>query len=600
MADQTVKLDLDPKKIIQALDDAAEEMKNLARITEDSLGKEAPKSIDKMEKAAENGSSKIATHFRNLGTRIKQDLKTAFDATSILGGLKFAKELGEGIKGVFDLEKAFDKLNTRLQLTGKTFSDFKKDVGTKVSATGQKLEDIFPGVEAAASKGGVKSPQELSLIGEALGKVRAATGENTEALTESIVEILKTQGKKVTAQSFKQTLDTLQATRVTGAFGTAGEAGAAIQQLSPYAKQLGLGTRELGALSATASKSGESGQNILQQLFQRATQPGQMQALNSIFGVNLFKNGKLDSSQIGKINTEKFGQYSPQILEQATGLQGASGGDLKRFVESFRTGMKDYDKVLKGSNETANQFKVATNNLASGIDQFKEKTKNASREVGESLSSAANEMLKGNVKGAIEGLKGAGKSAFENKGTIAAALGATAGASLLLGQGIGSLLKKVPGAGALGGVLGGEAAKAAGIQPVYVTNASEIGAAAGGGGAGGVLSKFGVAGSVASAGLAAGSLVANTDIGKKLGKLLDPVLDQVADAFDVGGVASAKKSLSEAQNKSQKQLGGPGVGTEHLAEAVAKGTEQGMARAKKNQPTQYTNPSTLSGRGGHL
>lgn len=604
---EEIKLDLDPKKIVQAMEDIKEQAKKLADVIEESLGKGAPKSIDAMEKAADKGANAISSRFKDLGKRIKEDLKTAFDISGLAAGLKFAETLGQGIKEVFSLEKAFDKLNTRLQLTGKTFQDFKKSVGTSVASTGQKLEDVFPGIETASSKGGVKSPQELAAIGKALGQVRAATGESTEALASSVVEILRTQGKKVTAQTFQQTLDALQGTRTSGAFKTAGEAGGAIQAIttgvSPeQLKKMGLGTRELGGLAAQASKAGEGGNEILQHVLQMATQAGGKQLLNSIFGTQLFKGDKLDVNAFSKVNKNQFGKYSEQVLASATGADQAG---LSRFLDVMKSGMSDFKKVAQGSNETASQFKTATNNLASSVDQFKERTKNATREVGEDLAASASELLKGNFKGAFEDLKHGGHSALENKGTIAAALGGSAAAALLLGGAGGSLLKKIPGVGGLaGGLAGGELAKQAGATPVYVVNASEIGgglpgAAGGALGAAGKLGLFGLAG---GAGLAAGAALGGTDAGKEafdkspLGMLTEALFK----TLHVGGdVVEAKRGTKDAEMHARGKAPG-GMDHEIMKKAISDGMVEGHQRINKNKPVMLSNPSRPTGPGGTL
>lgn len=593
MADQ-IKLDLDPKAILQSMNDISEQTKKLAQIMEDSLGKNAVKSIDSMEKAAQNGSNKISTHFRDLGKRISQDLKTAFNITGLMAGLKFADQIGQGIKEVFNLERAFDKLNTRLQLTGKNFQDFKKNVGTSIASTGQKLEDVFPGVEVAASKGNVKSPEELSSIGKALGQVRAATGESTEALADSVVEILRTQGKKVTAQTFQQTLDALQGTRISGSFKTAGEAGSAIQGItagvSPeQLKAMGLGTRQLGGLAAQASKSGQGGQEILQHVLQMATQAGGKELINSIFGTQLFKGEKLDVGAFKNINKKQFGQHSEQVLASATG---ADQAQLSRFIDVMKTGFGDFKKVTSGADETASQFKTATNNLASNVDQFKERTKNATREIGEDLATAANELLKGNWKGALEAGKHGAESLSENKGVLGGAAGMSAAAAVMMGSGAGNLLGKIPG---VGGLIGGQVAKATGTTPVYVTNAAEISS-------GGIAGKLGMFGLAGGAGAMAGSALANTEMGQSLSENsgLNSMIDKLISTFGLGGEDSAKQSLKDTQARSAERYGGKLEMTpENIANAVRNGVVSGMTQVNKNRPVQMSNPSRPSGIGGH-
>lgn len=572
MADE-IKIDLDPKKVLDSLEDLQDGMKKLAETIEQSLGKQAPKSITKLEEAAEKGTNKISTYFRNLGTKVKEDLKTAFAATEILAGAKFADELGKGTKQVFEMERAFDRLNTRLGLTAQQMNNFKKSIGQKIAGTGQKLEDILPGVETAAAKGGVRSPDQLASIGQALGQVKATTGEGVEGVADAVIEILKAQGQKVTAESFKKTLDVVQGTRTAGAFKTAGEAAQSVEQLAPYAQKMGLNTRELGGLSATASKAGSAGNNILQQLMERGTTVGGQQQLNAVLGQDVFKNGKLNAEGLGKVDTGKFGKFSQQTMSEATGLTGANGADLVRFVEAFKGGMDQFQKVVGGANETATQFETATDNLASQFEEFKEKTKEVGREVGGAISAMAHDISKGKWKESFGDLKNAGKSLWENKGTIAAGIGTSAVVSTLAGGGLNHLLQKVGGklGGVAGGMVGEAAAEAAGIQKVYVVNAGEMGG--GGGAAAGAMGALGKFGKVAGAGVAAAGVgIASYEIASEVVKM-SPTLN--------GGLGEKLYDLFHP---------------DEIKAAVQEGAEAGTKQ--KGKPN-YTNPSDVASRGGH-
>lgn len=592
-----IDIGLDPAKVIASLHEMSAATMKLAEDIDQALGKDAPKSIDTLADKAEKGTGQIQTFFRNLGKRVKEDLKTAFDATGVLAGAKFAKDIGEGVKSVFDMERAFDKLNTRLQLTGKAYANFKKDLGSKVAATGSKLEDVLPGVESASSRGGVKSASQLAGIGEALGKSKQITGEGTEGLSDTVIEILKSQGKKVTEDSFKQTLDALQGTRVAGSFKSASEAGHAIEGLSPYAKQMGLGTRELGGLAATAGKSGAAGQDILKQLMEQASTPGGMAKLNSVLGQQIFKNGKLDAGAIGKVNTGRFGQYSQQVLESATGLHGASGADLARFVEAFKNNMDSFQTVVQGSNETSKQFEVATDNLASKVDKFKQRLMETGREVGDGFSSAANSLMKGDVKGAAAAAGGALGSAWENKGDVAAGLGITAGVGILAGGGLKGLLGKA-GGGVLGSLAGGAVADAAGIQKVFVVNMGDgIGGGLGGvTGAAGKLAKFG---GLATAGAYGGAALAGVGLGYGVVK--------GADAITGGGyskvVGKPGEWLANMMYGGDEDIamaragGGKSGNAAETTAALAKAIEQGLSKAKLKVEQPMSNPSKVTNTG---
>lgn len=587
--DTDIKLALDPKGIINSLQDVSDETKKLSSTMKDSLGKDAVKAVDSLEKKAENGTAKIKGFFRNLGQTIKEDLKTAFDFGKVMSGLKFGKIAEEGVKQVFDMEKAFAKLNTRLQFTGKTLQDFKRNLGSAVAGAGQSLEDILPGVETASSKGGIKDAKQLTAIGESLAKARGTTGEDTDSLSGSIIEILKHQNKEISAKTFNETLSALQGTRVSGAFHSAGEAGKAIEGMtagiSPaMLKKMGLGTRELGGLASVASKGGDQGQAVMQSILKQASEPGGMQKLNAILGQNIFKGGKFDAKAMGKVDQGRFGQYTEQVMGGATNVDQAS---LSRLIQSFKTGMPEFDKVVNGTNETAVQFAVASENLGTDIDKFKEGIIDSVRDLGSSLSVAGHDLIKGNFSKLKEDAGNIGSSLMEHKGQLAAGIGLTAGVAVMAGSGIRGLLSKVGGGagGLAGGVLEGKALeKTAGVTPVFVVNASEISAGSGLPGAGlaggGALAMLGKIGAVAGAGA----------IGYEVGSWLN---DNTA-LGSIGEKLYDAMHSDEPQTSPNSAVNGK-LNPDDIKKAVLDGTHEGTIKAKettdKNKKTVYTNPS---------
>lgn len=573
MAEQ-IELDLDPKKVTVGITEIGEKSKELSRLMQQELGEKAAKSVKTLEDAAAKGSSNIASYFKDLGKRVKEDLKHAFDLSGVLSGLKFADELKKGLSSVFEMSRAFDRLNTRLGLSRQQVAALRTDLGRRAAATGAGLEAIMPGVENVAAKGNVKSPAELAKIGEMLGQVKQTTGEDVGSLSESIVETIKNQGKVVNASNFKSVLDAVQATRTNGAFRTAGEASAAIEAVSPYSKQMGLSTRETGGMVAQASQSGSSGVGILQQLMQRGSEIGGQGKLNAMFGSQVFKNGKLSAEGLGGINTKQFGKYSPQILEQATGISGASGADLMRFVESFKHGQDALKKVNAGSNETKAQFDEASDNILSGLERFREKTKHGVREVLDSLGEFGHAKMGDTVGPAKRVLS----AVTENGGTLAAATATTAVVAMLAGGSLKSLLKGAGGKAA--GLAEGEAYKQLGIQPVFVVNADQMGGKLGdtvidqvtkfGGGS---MGKIGSA--VAGAGALGTAALTAVGIG----------------AVGYAALHSEKGHTDDEELAERNRL---------MAEAVATGAQKGIERAtiKSESKGPLTNPSDVRGRGG--
>lgn len=599
MSETKIDIDLDPKKVIKSLEEIAEETKNLSSTMNDSLGKDAVKSIDKFEKAAENGTGKIKAFFRNLGNSVREDLKSALDFGRVMSGLKFGQSVSEGIKQVFDMEKAFARLNTRMGLSGAALKDFKRNVGDVVASRGQKLEDVLPGVESIAAKGNIKDTKQLTSIANILAKSKAITGEDTEGIAEEAVDILKSQGSKINSTTIAQVVNAMQGARVAGSFKTAAEAGAAMKDISPFTQQLGISTRGAAGLSAVASRAGDAGQNILKQILERGTQTGGQAQLNAVLGQEIFKNGKLDVGALGKVDVNRFG--NKDIMEAASGLTGASGQDLKLFVEAFRDNIGQFKNVINGANETSRQFNDATNNFSSKVDMFKESSINAIRDLGDTLSSAAGNVLSGNFGALKEDAKNLGKGLKDNAGVLLGGAAVTAGIGIFAGGGLKNILGKIGGAAGLKD-MGTSLAKAkgleqaAGVTPVYVVNASEIGS--GGGLIDSITKKGG--GALSRAGAALGSIgTSAASMGSAgVAALATPIGLAVTGAIAALWPTSAGEGADVIPQGGYSQMG---VDPNAVKNAIIEGTVEGNVKAqqasKKDQKVIYTNPSAYPSTG---
>lgn len=595
---EKIEIGLDPGKALEGLQAFANSGKELAVTLEKALGRDATDSIRALEQAVEGGAQKISKYMGDLGKKVKEDLKTAFNVTGVLEGAKFVNEMNQGVRSVFEMERVFSRLQVRLGLTNQEFSKLKTNLGAGIARTGQKLEEILPGVDAAATRGGVKDPKQLAAIGEILGQAKATTGEDAGALSETITEIIRAQGQKVTAASFKATMDALQGTRAAGAFGTTNEAGHSIEGMAMDAKKLGIGTRELGGMAAAASGAGSTGVASLQALLHKANDFGGKEQINAAFGTNMFKNGKLDMGAFQNVKKGPGGQYSEKVMGDIAGITGSNGQELLRFIESMKNGVEKFDKVVNGGNETAKQFDIAGDNLATSLDKFRERMKNATREIGEGLSEA----LHGDVKG---GLGKAAKGAWENKGTLATGGAATLAAGLLMGGGLNALLKKVPGGGFLGGAVGAQAAKAAGIQPVYVTNAREIAGGTEGGGSANDWQSWGKGGAgaggfgggaTAALGLAAAAIGVSigTYISNKMNEHPDSLPSKAAKAVTrpvadtIAGIFGLYPKIVGAQHLTEDDRFQPGES--HGKQTVAH-LETLVNLAKQQKAPSLSNPS---------
>lgn len=591
--DQKINLDLDPQKVLEALREMGAHSAELAKQIEDSLGKDASKSIKKLEDSAEQGTTRIGSFFKNLGNRVREDLKTAFDFTRVLAGVKFTDEVAKGARQVLDMERAFDRLNVRLGASREEFGKFKTELGKTVSAAGASLEKVIPGIDAVVARGGVKNTGALAEIGKVLSQAQVATGEDAGGLAENIVDAIQARGEKVTAGSVKTAIDAAIAARNQGTFSTTTEAAGAISSLTPFAKQLGLGTRQTAALAAQASAAGGPGVDVLRQLLEQGSQVGGQGRLNSILGTDIFKGGKFNTDALSKINLKKFGGLTEQQMAGVTGFSGASGDDFVRFVNAFKQGNDRFKAVLSSSDDTAKAFEQSTQNFASRLDRFKEKLTNAGREIVGGLTDAAEGALSGNKSRLGSGLSKAGHGVADNAGALAVGTGGTLAMGLLFGGGLRNLLGKAGGIGT--GLAEGKALSGLGVQSVYVVNFAEMG----GGSPSDKLESMSKIGKIGSGILSAIASPATLAIAGA-GAVGYAALHSEASHGTDQELAERDRLMRENQAKVTNGNGlQPGMDP-NQAEQIAQAVRQGAEKAKLNvtQKGPYTNPSAVSGRGG--
>jgi hypothetical protein len=590
--DTTISIGLSPEELIASLTKMGDEVKKFQGIIEEAIGKRSSQSINDLKDNAEKGTNAIQKFFSNMGTRIREDLKTAFDISSIMAGANFAKQIQEGVKSVYDMEKAFDRLNVRMGLGARQMEEFKRSAGRATSEAGVKIQDVQSGLLSAASRGNVKDPAQMTMIASVLAQSRQINPElDTGTAMDDVAEILKRQHLDINGENVRKTFDAINAATVSGGFKNSNDAAAQMAQMSGSASMLGMDTRQLAGLASIASKSGDTGESIMRQIMAKGTGLDRGEIFNGAVGANVFKDGKLDSKALGSIDTSKFGNISPQVLEKITGISGSSGADFKQFVETMRDSSVEFDKVIRGSNETADQFGVATNNFASKIDMFKARVTNAGAELGNSVL----EMLAGvknqdvNNKG-FEHLTG---TLANSGGDLAIAGGLSVGAAMLTGGGI-------------RGLLGSKLADAQGIQKVYVTNAGEIKDGPGGG----IISKLGGAAlKYGKAGLLNAAILGGESLGTLATMGTGAVLSSAAmvGAAGYGGYEFGKHVVNPMfgingdmggriadwmYNKSDGQMS-----QEQMANAIYQGQIKAMMEREKGQIKFVTNPSAAPLRG---
>ena len=601
MADDTsIKIGLSPEEVIAALKQMGDQVGKLAAQMDDALGKKSSQSINDLKDNAEKGTNQISKFFSNMGTRIREDLKTAFDVSAIMAGANFAKQIQEGVRGVFDMERAFDRLGVRLNLTTRQMEDFKRQVGRVTAANGVNVTDIQGGLMAAASAG-VKDPKQLTMVAESLSRARQidpGVGSG-EAITDNIAEILRRQHLEINGANFQKTMDALNGATATGNFRDTNDAGSHVAALSAYSSTNGMDTRQLAGIATMASKGGPAVQALLNQILEGGGGPDQGARLNATLGREVFKNGKLDANELGKVNPNQFGATS--ILGEASGLSGANGGDLKVLIETFRDNMDSFKQVVDGTNETAKQYDAVSQSWAAKTEAFKARLQNAGREFGDGLAQYVDGLTSGDSEKKAGGIGNMAGTLWDNKGDLAAGGALTLGAGMLMGGGI-------------RGLMGRATASATGVQQVYVTNAAEIKGD-------GVGDKLGIM-----------DKVMGSSVGKKVGSIVGGMVANAmilgpASLSTIGGMGAGAIGMAGAGVAAAGAVGyGVGKGVNYLTgnegqmgeklydylnpdtsapsnlspQQVSDLMAAGMLKALRehdNKPSLFTNPSSVRGQG---
>jgi TP901 family phage tail tape measure protein len=483
-------------------------------------GAEAAGHLEEMGQAAAQGV-KAAEGMRQLGQALKPALDTvvsmeaamkrlevnlgAASAAELTAELEAARTVADAIQLAtpFSSEQVLDGAITGLSKAGFSLEDVLADGGGAqasaylATAEGSGIEAANDAVITLASKFGLLG-SELSEGADALVRFGAAANTNGLELGQALSQV---KGAAEMGLGINETLGLLAVSANAGLQGTAG--GTAT---SAFIRQLGqLDGRSKGQLSAFDEDGAFKGlaavTDELRTYFGGLTTEKQQQEAQDLFG----DEGK---GVLFALLEQERGSIE-QVLAGAAGARG-----LDERVGVIADGVGAQQEALGGSTSSlvARLFEPL-------LEPARAVTSGANEAVGALSEAAAEDARIG------QAVSGAAVTAMAGLGAVAALRFGKAGMAGMRGLGA---LRRIPGAGALGGIAGGKVAEElAGVTPVFVTNwpggfggglAEAAGSAAASGGIGAGLKKMGAKiGATAAATLGASRVAKLGAVAARLG-----------------------------------------------------------------------------------
>lgn len=491
--EQKIKLNLEQyspnvKKANQELKSATNDMNN-------SLVGNS-KEFEQNESQIKKWGKTLTDNLKKAGQAFASNLATGAKAMTLgLGGHAIKHSADEAISMAFNASKAFADLNSRVNASTSQLDKWKSAVGKSAVATKTSLDSM---VDAFAElSDSVDSPDKILDFMDSIGQATMMNGGNSKDVTEFIKKSLTEQGKDVNKGNVNELLGSADLLRRNGkGFGTMGAAMKALGGLDQHAlAESGLNGRDIAGLLAGASKTGIGSEKAMAgvQALLGANSQGQLSALSGILGGGslMGKNGKLDISKLGSAGalaaTEHGGDERTQleVFKQMVGQAGVGneGAEaLFKMIRNFKDLNATMEKTEKDQTTLADSAKLAGDNLKDMYQQLETTLVTGFTDIFKGFENPIKSLFGGDVGGAAGGMGGAlsqmGKGIAEHPVLAAGAVLTTAAGGAL----ISSLMKSIPGMGGAAGAVDlakgvgiGNALKQAGVTPVYVVNANDIG-----------------------------------------------------------------------------------------------------------------------------
>lgn len=430
---------------------------------------ETSKSFKQNEDQAKQWGKSVGDELKKVGQSFKDNLATGAKAMTLgAGALAFKKGLEDATDMVFDLSEVMSELGSKANVSASQMSKWKDSFSNIASKVGTNAASIAKSFDMMYNSVGDKD-ELMNII--SLNSQAAVLGRTDPAkMTANLMSAMEKQGKKPTLENAKEFYGASDVLRRKGA--GVGNLDKTTELLSGIdTRQTGMNIRQIANLMAAATKTvgGENGADAIKGLLS-STLTNKAQIAVAL-GLNYdTKTNQIDASGVGgkqfKDRIQGMGSAKMDIMQQL-GLsenQAKAFADIAESTDTFGAALKDAASDTKDFQQSAKEgsknLKVSYEKMMSGITGM--------------FTKAANFLHLDDVAG----------NTMETIGNNPVAAGAAiVGGGLLTGALIKSLgagiMGKIPGLGTateLTKSVGiGNALKAAGVTPVYVVNASDIG-----------------------------------------------------------------------------------------------------------------------------
>lgn len=484
------------------------------------INEEVSKNVENNVKRTEGFFSKMTGFGRRVADQLRSDFKTLFSLEALQGSLKLSSNMKAAAAETVTLSDTVRKLGGTFGIAQRDFAGFQAKVQSGLGEIGASSEAAANALKGL-SETGVRGQENLVEYAKAAAMLASVHGEkgNEAAVAKGIAGLVTARGQNVNdPQARKRAVEDI--TRISTVTGkSASETAQILQDLFSNVNEQFKGmlnSKGASSLAATALYAG----------------PGATSFLQRYLGMSKVERAGMEAQGLGKI-ISPTGQLDQGAVERTLAEAKTRGmGDIQTGLKTF--GMSDEEaKGFIRLGEALKNNKQAIEDAANAqVDLNK-----AYREgmgMGEAFKSSfykifgkGSELFAKGTQGLTDVLSGASES---TAGAGAVVGGSALLAAILAGTGLKGVGKAMGGAGGglLGGLAMGKAAEAAGVQPVFVVNADQIGTGVAGnlggllGKGGGMLGKAGgaLAGAAGMA-LPALGVAAAGGVGYGIGTLID-------------------------------------------------------------------------------
>lgn len=487
-------------KIIQELEQLRDKSKEVGSEFK-GMGTDVAESMTKNTKRSERFLNDLRGMGRRVADQLRGDFKTLMSINALTDAMKLGQQFRGSIKETVALSDTIRKLGTTFNIASKDFSSFQNKMVKGLGDIGLS-SDVASRSLAGLAETPVRGEDNLLAYSKSAGMLASiAREEGSEGnIAGGMARVIQARGGNVQDASQMQALseDLRKVFAETGRGPTQ-----TLQQMEqlfakmPKDLRQAISSSGLTNLAAASAMGGPNATKFLEEYLGKS--PVARMAFEAQGGAGIFGEDGIDTAKFGEFASSIMNRVGgdPRMAAQTLGLTDDAAEGFVRLAENLDKVKAAQDRINQSSGSLAEQYR---NSLGLG-EAFRRNINRVKASLSEPLSFLTQK--------ATDLLSSAGDSTMGSAGVVA---GGGVLAAMLAGMGA----RGVGGAmGGMGGtMLKGAAAQAITgekVQPVYVTNASEIAGMGAMGGAGkmgkGMMGKIGGLGMAAAGGVAIGKLI---------------------------------------------------------------------------------------------